>query len=137
MKLVLAASERYVALVAGSFLGSSMLLFGGFLFFAYAVAVTHAFHAVVAAALLLLYLVQFHYLSVLHRKARPTRLLIWKCSLAAHLVVFIAAYLLTRDSIVFVLLVPEAFSAVLHVFGLYLASRSAQTPEPSFPTLSA
>ena len=130
-------NERQVALIASSALGSSMLFLGAFFFFAYALAVAHPSHVVMAAALLLLYLVQIHYLSTVHRRPRSTRLRIWQWSLAAHLTVFVVAYFLTHDSVVLVFLIPEALSAVLHLLGIYLAARSTPSNEPSGSRLGA
>jgi hypothetical protein len=78
--------------------------------------------AILAAAL---YALQLHFLSNVGAYRPKHRLQIWRVSLAAHVVVLVAAYAVS-SSAAFILLLPESISALLHLIGIHHASRSLQ-----------
>src|SRR5262249_43228723 len=108
--------------IAGAVLSSSMLVLGAFWSAAFAVA-SLAWRAAPAAGIVLLYLLQLHYLNSIGRHPAKRRLLTWQLSLLAHFIVAAVAYLAFRSSVVFVLLLPEAVSAAVHIVGIRHASR--------------
>jgi hypothetical protein len=126
METVLAPTEKTLGRIAAGALSGSALLVFGFFFTVFA-AISHMWQAVVVAAVLALYFAQVHYLSTIGRHPAKRRLLTWQFSLAAHALVFVVAYVVARDSLIFVFLVPEAISALVHIFGLHYASKSLRS----------
>jgi hypothetical protein len=116
--------EAAIARLAAGAMSGSMLLLFGFLA-AVAASVLGAWLAALLAALLVgSYLVQVYYLSTIGRHSPKRRLLTWQLSLVFHGVVFVAAYSVARNPAVFVLLLPEGVSALLHLLGIHHASKS-------------
>ena len=121
---VVAPQEARLGRLAAASLSSSVLLLGAFLFLVGASISSSWSVASVAAAAFATYLVQVHYLSTIGRHLAQRRLRTWKLSLAAHCVVFAVCYFVVRDSIIFVLLIPEAMSALIHLFGIHCAQKT-------------
>ena len=122
---VVAPAEARLGSIAAGMLSASMLLVAGFFFAAFA-SITQTWQAIPSAAVVVMYFLQIHFLSTVGRRPARQRLRIWQLSLLAHAVAFAAAYLVVRDSWIFVLLFPEAISALLHLFGIRHAARSLQ-----------
>jgi len=120
----IAPREAKLGRLAAAALSSSVLLLGAFLSLSFASISRLWPVALIGAAVFAGYLVQVHYLSTIGRHASGRRLRTWQFSLAAHFIVFALAYLIVQDSVVFVLLLPEAASAVVHLFGIYHASKA-------------
>ncbi len=80
--------------------------------------------AAAASAVFTVYLLQVHYLGTIGRHGARRRLRTWKLSLAAHSLVFAVCYLVVRDSVVFVFLLPEAVSALIHLLGIRCAQKA-------------
>lgn len=117
-----------LAKLAGAALSGSMVrllaFFGFAAFTAFAGRANRALSAVTAAALFSLYLAQIHFLTTLGRHAQVRRLRTWQLSLSGHALILAAAYWIAGNPIVFILLVPELLSALLHLPDLHYASSS-------------
>ena len=114
--------EAGVGSWAGSFLACSLCLLG---VLAFVVPFVSTFGSKVAALLVIgLYAaVAFGLLNVARLPIRAS-LVFWSASLAAHVVLFGLALWLVRTPWILMLLLPEVVSALLHLPGVYFATRA-------------
>jgi hypothetical protein len=108
--------------MAAGALGGSFLCLSAFLLVPFASLAHWWLVASVAVIVLIAYAVQVHFLCTIGSHPSARRLITWKLSLLLHGVVFLAGYAVVRHSVVFVLLVPEALSALIHLFGIHRAT---------------
>lgn len=124
---ILAPREEAIGRFAAAALSSSLLLLVAFLFLAFGTALQMWITVLLAAAIFALYIAQARYLSIIGRYSARRRLRIWQLSFGAHCAAFMAAFFVVHDPIVFVLLLPEGISALLHIWGILYAKRSLQS----------
>ena len=128
---VVAPQEARLGRSASAVLSGSIVLLVAFLLFVGASISSLWLTASAAAAAFIAYLVQVHYLSTIGRHIPQRRLRTWQLSLVAHGIVFAVCCLLVRDSVVFVLLIPEALSALIHLVGIRCARKALGDTRPS------
>jgi hypothetical protein len=128
--LIVAPQEARLGRLASAGLSGSFVLLGVFFFFVGASMLSMWLAASAAAATFAAYLIQAYYLSTIGRHPAKRRLLTWQLSLAAHCVVFAFCYFLVRDSVIFVFLIPEALSMLIHLAGIRHALKARESASP-------
>ena len=126
MPSLVAPFESKLGRIAACALASSMVFVFCFLLFATAAraGILHVFGAPLALAIV--YAALLYFLTTIGNHPAPRRLRIWQVSLAVHLVMLFTAYAYVRHTIMLVLLLPEILSALIHLFGIRCAFRSAR-----------
>jgi hypothetical protein len=117
-------TEAQLGRLAATALWSSYLLFWALIFLGFSIAGHVTLQIIAAAVLLVVYALLAHSLNTIGRHPPLRRLRTWQVSLSAHALIAVVAIGAFRDIRVLGLLVPEAFSAVLHFFGIHFASKS-------------
>ena len=128
---IVAPQEARLGRLAAAGLSGSVVLLGVFFFFVVASSLGMWLAASAAAATLAAYLIQVHYLSTIGRHPAKRRLLTWQLSLAVHCIVFAICYFLVGDSVVFVFLISEALSMLIHLAGIRHALKARESARPA------
>jgi hypothetical protein len=118
----MAPEERKLGRIAAALLGGSMVALG-LMFVALFGLATGSSRAMALIAAGVLFVAHVWVLANIDRYAAHTRLRIWWVSFAVHVVVIVAVMSALGVGLGLVVLMPEAASAVLHVFGIAYASR--------------
>jgi dolichol kinase len=128
---IIAPQEARLGRLASAGLSGSVVLLGGFFLFVGASVLNMWLTASAAATVFAAYLIQVHYLSTIGRHPAKRRLLTWQLSLAVHCIVFAFCYFLVGDSVVFVFLIPEALSMLIHLAGIRHALKARESARPA------